>query len=116
MIVSPPEAPTFPKMAVDQVEVIVQYLNLLVNFLGLLQVVTPDELDTQLANYPTIAAMNTAIANALIPYSTTTQMNTAITNAINAALVNYSTTAQMNAAIDNAHFTNPVFDPGDLVH
>jgi len=56
--------------------------------------------------YSTTTQMNQAIAqavsSALANYSTTNEMNAAITQAINSALADYSTTAQMNAAITQA--------------
>lgn len=56
--------------------------------------------------YSTTTQMNQAIAQAvsgaLANYSTTNEMNAAITQAINSALADYSTTAQMNAAITQA--------------
>ena len=56
--------------------------------------------------YSTTTQMNQAIAqavsSALANYSTTNEMNAAITQAINSALADYSTTAQMNTAITQA--------------
>lgn len=55
-------------------------------------------LKSDLANYPTNAQMNTAIANATAGTVTSDQVNTQI----NAKLTAYSTTEQMNTAISNA--------------
>lgn len=56
--------------------------------------------------YSTTTQMNQAIAQAvsgaLADYSTTDEMNAAISSAINSALADYSTTVQMNAAITQA--------------
>ena len=51
---------------------------------------------------PTTEQVAQIVAEALQPYSTTTQMQTAITQAVTAALADYSTTADMNAAISSA--------------
>ena len=51
---------------------------------------------------PTTEQVAQIVAEALRPYSTTTQMQTAITQAVTAALADYSTTADMNAAISSA--------------
>jgi hypothetical protein len=56
---------------------------------------TTSALSQALVPYSTTTQMNSAITTSLTPYSTTTQMNSAITN----ALVPYSTTTQMNSAI-----------------
>ena len=51
---------------------------------------------------PTTEEVAQIVAEALQPYSTTTQMNQAITQAVSSALANYSTTNEMNAAISSA--------------
>ena len=51
---------------------------------------------------PTTEEVAQIVAEALQPYSTTTQMNQAIAQAISGALANYSTTNEMNAAISSA--------------
>lgn len=74
---------------------------------NLLNQVTPNTQD--IANLkegeqqrPTTEQVAQIVAEALRPYSTTTQMNQAITQAVSGALVDYSTTAEMNAAISSA--------------
>jgi hypothetical protein len=51
---------------------------------------------------PTTEQVAQIVAEALRPYSTTTQMQTAITQAVTAALADYSTTDEMNVAITQA--------------
>lgn len=51
---------------------------------------------------PTTEQVAQIVAEALQPYSTTTQMQTAIAQAVSSALANYSTTAEMNTAITQA--------------
>ena len=51
---------------------------------------------------PTTEEVAQIVAEALQPYSTTTQMNQAIAQAVSSALANYSTTNEMNAAISSA--------------
>lgn len=51
---------------------------------------------------PTTEQVSQIVAEALQPYSTTTQMNQAIAQAVSGALANYSTTSEMNAAISSA--------------
>jgi hypothetical protein len=74
---------------------------------GLLNQVTPNTED--IANLkegesqrPTTEEVAQIVAEALQPYSTTTQMNQAIAQAVSSALANYSTTTEMNAAISSA--------------
>lgn len=51
---------------------------------------------------PTTEQVAQIVAEALQPYSTTTQMNQAIAQAVSGALADYSTTAEMNQAISQA--------------
>lgn len=51
---------------------------------------------------PTTEEVTQIVAEALQPYSTTSQMNQAITQAVSGALADYSTTTEMNAAISSA--------------
>lgn len=51
---------------------------------------------------PTTEQVAQIVAEALQPYSTTTQMNQAIAQAVSGALADYSTTDEMNAAISSA--------------
>ena len=74
---------------------------------GLLNQVTPNTED--IANLkegeqqrPTTEQVAQIVAEALQPYSTTTQMNQVIAQAVSGALADYSTTAEMNAAISQA--------------
>ena len=74
---------------------------------NLLNQVTPNteaiaELEHGEAERPTTEQVAQIVAEALQPYSTTTQMNQAIAQAVNSALADYSTTAEMNAAITQA--------------
>lgn len=74
---------------------------------GLLNQVTPNtqdiaDLKEGEQQRPTTEQVAQIVAEALRPYSTTTQMNQAIAQAVSGALADYSTTAEMNAAISSA--------------